>query len=994
MDHLKPQGCEHSDAHSQHTANSRQRDDWEDWEDDEPVTAIDDGDNPLINSPTKSPTKPQTRTTRPPQSRLSAVRQSAHKLSRLKSRGRQRAQNARAGIKVETDMTKFRREQQQQHIAFQMKPGFEAMEPRRGKFVDAAALKALEGEPSTATIGSFNWLKKKPSQVSKGKAPVSKIARAPIEQDLSPNDRPIMIGFALPEGASQAISPQTAIVGTPIEFPIIQPPNNSHKPNLITTTPFQQQRSVWSPDTEDSHSIFRASAASSSLCSPPGIGRSQDNVPPVPALPRTLTGERRRTTIILDDDDAGTPVTLFEEDASPVMARKSPIARLKAALSPSTTGRRSQGWWDEVTSPFTTSPDTEDPNRSRVNDWWKGVQEKGLSPTKTIHDPSPIAERPEVVVRVSSPTVTSSSSSTHSSNELGSQEVKGQVVEDKPQLPSEEPPPYSPPARKHDVRYRAVFPPGHPLNDQYPPSPGPLSPGLARAMNSQGAITMTEVPLTPPPRGTTMALGDGPLPDRPLGSFVPGDHFYQVTGRGPRQKAERQRRRHEKEDAAARKVGGLWRGRGCLPANGCYGRSGREGRKKRRVCLGVVAGIIALIILIVVLAVTLTRHGGAGPVEVTQWLNLTSFPPIPTGVLTVVGPDNPQSVTACIQPATLWSCSLPKEQADEAAPYRQTQPKFIFQIQFDNSSSQSGNVTGQKPPGAREVRGSATRSRASRRRAAQGSDSTFTPSPAAPSFQEMWFLGNTTDGIQSDQKAGEPTPFYITLLRSVNETVGPDILSRRGVYNVSNFPAPELNLNGTGAPARLFPLPVQQPLRLYDRGLPSEHYGFYSHYDKSIYVKSKSALDQSTAGQGEVPTDLNGGALETEANFLAVWGQTRFKVEIWTRREDTSRLVGGGAQHELDSSDRPGTFPYPMTVTLDNHGGDPKHKGTVWYPVDDRQRVKTSGVGDGNVILYNLGFNGVWINPPASADLSLGGIDGGTGGCKCEYTNFITQNGQ
>lgn len=992
MDEPKLERHDHFDGPFYRHADSKPRGDWEDWEDDDdPISARDAGDDPLIESPTGHSSNPQTRTTRIPQSRLAAVRQSTYKFSKLKSRRRQKAQNAKAGIKLETDMSKFCRE----HIAFQIKPGFEAMEPRRGRFVDAAALKALEGEPSTATAGSFSLFRRKPSQASKGKSTMPKTVRTPVEPDLSPDDRPIVIGFALPEGACPTISPQTAIVGTPVEFPA-----------LTTTAPLpQQQRSVWSPDTDDGHSIFRSSAVSSSLCSRPSIGSRQGNVPPVPALPSTLKG-RRRTTIIADDDDAGTPITLFEEDTSPVMARKSPIAD-GVTQSPTTTGRRSQGWWDELISPFapptpfTTSPDAEHADHSRTSDRWEGAHEKEpVVPSRTVRDPSPVATREvsrrqetsEIIAGGSPPTIAPSSHVEQDISEREHQPEKAQALVDEPQHPSEEPPPYSPPSTQQTVRYRAVFPPGHPLNTLYPPSPGPMSPGLTRAMTSQGAITMTDVPLTPPPGGTTMNLGDRQLPDRPLGSFVPGDHFLEVSGRGAREKAERQRRRHEKEDAVARKVGGLWKGRGCLPANGCHGRPGREGRKRRRICFGIVAGVIALIILVVAPAVTLTRPRAAHPVEGTQWLNLTTFPPMPTGVLTVVGPDNSQSVTACIQPSTLWSCSLPKEQADEAAPYRPTQPKFIFQIQFDNSSNQLWNVTGQTPP--RVGRGTASRSRASLRRASQRSDPNFKPNPAAPSFEEMWFLGNTTDGIQSDQKAGEPTPFYISLLKSINETAGPDVLDRRGDYNVSNFPTPDLNTDGTGAPARLFPLPVQQPLRLYDRGLPSEHYGFYSYYDKSIYVKSKSALDETTAGQGEVPADLNGGALETEANFVTVWGQTRFKVEIWTRIDDTSRLVGGGAQREADGAARPGTFPYPVTVTLDNHGGNPKRKGVVWYPVDDRQRVRTSGLSDANVILYNLKFNGEQINGPKSPDPSLGGFDGGTGGCKCEYTNFVTQNGQ
>lgn len=1015
---------DNSDTMSHRAANSKVQDDWEDWEDDEPVTAIDDGDDPLITSPSEGPSRPQTRTTRTTtQSRLSSVRQSAHRITRLKSRHRQKAQNAKAGIRLETDMTKFRRQQQQQqqHIAFQMKPGSEMIEPRRGKFVDAAALKALEGDPSTATVGSFNWLKKKPSQASKDKLPVPKPVRTPVDQDLSPNDRPIMIGFSLPEAASHAISPQTAVVRTPVEFPIIlAPSSNQSQTHLTTTAPFpqqqQQQRSVWSPDTDDGQSMFRSSVASSSLCSPPGIeGGGQGDVPPVPALPSTLKGGRRRTTIIADDVDAGTPITLFEEDGSPVATRKSPIARLKAALSPASFGRRSQGWWDEVTSPFapqtpfTPSPGAaeESPNRSQAGDWWKGVEEKPSTSAQPVPGPSPVPTlevprrrgTPEVAAaRLSSRTIASSSRSVQPSNEPETREVEKEALGDEPRSPVEQPPPYSPPSRNPNVRYRAVFPPGHPLNQQYPPSPGPMSPGLARAMSSQGAINMTDVPLTPPPQGTAMNHGDVPLPDRPLGSFVTGDHFYDVSGRGARQKAERKRRRHEKEDAAARKVGGLWRGRCCcLPTNGCYGRSGREGRKRRRVCCGAFAGVIALIILVIVLAVTLTRqHGVTDAVQATQWLNLTDFPPMPTGVSTVVGPDNSEAVTACVQPSTLWSCSLPKEQAASVAPFQPTQPKFIFQIQFDNSSSRSWDVTGQPPPGARKTRRSTSRpSRAFRRKASQESfNPNFSPNPAAPSFQEMWFLGNTTDGIESDEKAGEPTPFYITFLQSVNETVGPNILSRQDIvhYNTSNFPVPELNLNGTGAPAKLFPHPVQQPLRLYDRGLPTEHYGFYNYYDKSIYVKSKSPLDKSTAGQGEVPTDLDGGSLETEANFLVMWAQTRFKIEIWTRNGNTTRLMDGAPEQDVDSTDRPGTFPYPLTVTMDNHGGDAQHKGTVWYPVDDRQRVATAGATNKNVIVYKLDFNGPVINPAARADLSLGGVDGGTSGCKCEYTNFITLN--
>jgi hypothetical protein len=254
----------------------------------------------------------------------------------------------------------------------------------------------------------------------------------------------------------------------------------------------------------------------------------------------------------------------------------------------------------------------------------------------------------------------------------------------------------------------------------------------------------------------------------------------------------------------------------------------------------------------------------------------------------------------------------------------------------------------------------------------------------------MWFLGNTTDDIQSPLKAGEPTPFYITFLSTLNSTAGPNALSRRDlIFNTTNFPVPDRNPDGTGAPARLLPRPYQQPLRLYDRGLPTEHYGFYTYFNKTIYVKSLAVLNATTFPQGEVPADRDGGSLETEANRLVIWAQTRMKVEIWTRLSgNDTRFVGGNplGTYGNDNSTRPGSFPYPFTVTVDTHGGDRTKKGTWAYKVTDRQMVDTS---DFVLEVNNIGFNGVRINPASDPDMSLGGVDGGKSGCMCAYTNFI-----
>jgi hypothetical protein len=269
----------------------------------------------------------------------------------------------------------------------------------------------------------------------------------------------------------------------------------------------------------------------------------------------------------------------------------------------------------------------------------------------------------------------------------------------------------------------------------------------------------------------------------------------------------------------------------------------------------------------------------------------------------------------------------------------------------------------------------------------------------------MFFLGNTTDNIRSPEKAGEPTPFYITLLSSVNSTIGPNTLSRRQAasdgsmppnnFNTTNFPVPDLNPNNTGAPARLIPHPIQQPLRLYDRGLPTEHYGFYTYFNKTIYLKSVSPLDSSTLTQGQVPADLSGGSLETEANFLIIWVSTRLKIEIFTRLStNTTRFVGGNPLDtpfgSVGNDTRPGSFPYPVAVTVDTHGGDKVHKGTWAYRVNDRQEIDTV---DFLFVANNQDVDGVRVNPADAGDASLGGFDGGHGGCECGWRNYVGTNG-
>lgn len=1030
----------------------KEREEWEDWTDNELDTSL-------------SQKPPSSRTHRQTTTRLSKSRQSTPKIQRVRSRKRQQAQNAKADIRLVTDMTGFRKGPN--HVVQLVKPAPDpyASQGKAAKFADASALRALEGSPSSASMGNWAWLKNSPSPSA---TPVLK------GDTTTPDDSKSVIGFSLPEevAAGRDTSPQTAVVATPMDRMATNQPS---------TNPFhfQHAQSAWSPDTEDGLSPSRHHQIASSIYSQSTGAPAISQAPPVPAVPAQFKNpiKARLSRNDVDDDDNFTPVTLFEEDG-----HKSPASTV-SKISPETKHARS-GWWDHVTTPFRErfSPASRagiDALTPSADEWWKEKDEKD-----TLHIPqwhSEANSNPSTsssflhstpatvpVIRVPTPTIASSSRSPPpaSVNQQQPHSEKARIMMEEDNAPIELPPPYerepsSKPAQL--VKYRAVFPPSNLMIPQFPLSPQPGSPGVDEAVAPMGGIKMTEVPLTP----------GVPLPDRPIGTYVPGEHLSsEVHEKSPAAKVERKRRRHEKEEYYARRAGGFWRGRACF--DGCYGRSGREGRQRRRVWLGVcLAVLLMLVALGVALGIVLSRRAigatrdtapasgstsasasasasdaSGSPLE-SVWLNLTNFPPIPTGLATVVAPDNSEAVDGCVAPAKLWSCSLPPEQQAANEPHKANQPAFILQIQYDNSTRQLWNIPNGNPPTpsvstskASSTMGTftshtstaptsitSTLSSASakstdsegdelsspsttelatdsdsglERRSSTLYDTGIVPSPDPPSFDEMWFLGNTTDGIVSDEKAGEPTPFYISLVKNTSSSAGSNMLSgtdasraKRGSGNgigsgsdssdsLSEFlPSPSLNEDGTGAAAQLRPYPFQQPLRLYDRGLPTEHYGFYVYFNKTIYLES---MNNGTS------SDSDGGSLETNANWLATWSQTRFIVKIWTQKGNTTRLMGGsGPSAKVSETTMPGTFPYPITIGEDTHGGDVDLKQFFAYAVEADQHINTT---DATLFTNDIGYGGTVVNPRLpSGDLSWGGVDGGTGGCRCEWVNWVNNDG-
>jgi hypothetical protein len=101
----------------------------------------------------------------------------------------------------------------------------------------------------------------------------------------------------------------------------------------------------------------------------------------------------------------------------------------------------------------------------------------------------------------------------------------------------------------------------------------------------------------------------------------------------------------------------------------------------------------------------------------------------------------------------------------------------------------------------------------------------------------------------------------------------------------------------------------------------------------------------------------------------------------------TSQLLNSTSHF---STVQPGSFPYPITITTDRHGGEPPLKMVYCYSLDDREGIVA---GSGMLQTENRGFGGIDINPAPtffsnSSDVSLGGYDGGTGGCSCQWSNF------
>ena len=463
----------------------------------------------------------------------------------------------------------------------------------------------------------------------------------------------------------------------------------------------------------------------------------------------------------------------------------------------------------------------------------------------------------------------------------------------------------------------------------------------------------------------------------------------------------------------------------------CFGREKKPmSKKKKWMLIALAIGLLLMVILITVLAMTLSRKGESGrtvPVQ-TTWLNMTGYPPIPTGTSTIVQPKPVSKVSGCIVPSTMWSCELPKEEQSSLSTGAADQPNFRVEIVFLNGTNgATGNASSIN---RRSYRGNSRRSYGRlfypvsagnliRNQLLQIrnvlSETLYSPSPSPPSQEDQTFLGNTTDNNNVPFN-GEYTPFFMSFMSPTELPSG--LLKRQpgsSTHNTTDpfpdltnsIPAPDTNPNGTAAAAVLLPYPTAQPLRLYNRGQSTEYYGFYTYFSKSIFLKSTVPIDNTSDSTGSVPDDEDGGAEEDAASVRCTWAQTRFLVQIWTKKGFVASSQASDTMSTISSDDStnftassandfqaPGSFPYPVTIKLDRHGGDINSKLVYCYGIDDEERPMSS---QKKIQIEHRSFRGTLVNPTLGpfgnvnvtlADGGPGGIDGGSGGCECQWKNF------
>ncbi|KAL6159546.1 hypothetical protein ACJQWK_06229 [Exserohilum turcicum] len=827
-------------------------------------------------------------------------------------------------------------------------------------------------------------------------------------QEISPWDRRIPIGISVPTDSISDFSTLHA------NRPRAGSDNTLVTPSIIITP--AAVKSVWSPDTPYTESDYTPSIYSRYQST-----FANANVPPVPALPAGVSqanssekDARRQSTHVRNDtlDSAGTAFeedddsrrkerimstgTVFEEDITP-LTEKTAENSLAIDTSMVPTPRRSQGWWNVITTPFVATPKSATwpdsaTNGDRTPDVPKVPVQYGMSkaepsrpPRSPLHPmaastasapvesepekPSDHQTPPEPQRAVTSPLSTMSASPVVGTAAIGTVLMPRQVQE--PQQINV----------NIELQDRRPLVESQPVRANYPP-------------------TIQQVHISAPaaqPHAMTSSTTNANSSSQNLPVFAPPPKVAQKGSHWSYDNASRSSSHASSHDLKGRKqhrkvcdMASMWPF-GKKKKQNQHGEV-REKKKKRGVCFWgccccLVFFILLAIIIPVVVVVTRKSHDDSKPTATVpsgdvgnQWLNRTDYPPMPVGVLTIAQPEVVEEESGCVAPTTLWSCALPKEQQQSIAPNKPDQPNFKIEITFENGS------VAELPKAQRARRAANPVSAGALIRSLLHARAAPSPSPAPPSTADMSFIGQTTDG-NSAPFEGEETGLLISMKDP--STSAPRLAKRVDPADPTNItgviPPPMLASDGTAAPANLLPYPSAQPLRLYNRGKDNEHYGFYSYYDRSIFLKQINGTNR-----GGNPADTDGGSTKDAAKLRCTYAQTRFLVQIWTRSKDSKPLLQKSASTSstADAFKRPGTFPYPVTITIDRHGGDAAKKNLYCYEMEDNGTIKNE---DSKKFFQfeDRGFGGNLVRGTQGQENATGPIDGGTGGCRCQWQNWL-----
>ncbi|KAF3001388.1 hypothetical protein E8E13_006954 [Curvularia kusanoi] len=753
--------------------------------------------------------------------------------------------------------------------------------------------------------------------------------------EISPWDRPIPIGITIPTDSVSDFSPyQGARQRSGSDTTLVTP--------SIVVTPAVPMQSVWSPDTPYTASDYTPSVYSRNTFNPQPTGQ---NVPPVPALPLGLVGSSGAATTVKSVPDSPThnrndttdsnetafeeydeeairknrvmsSDTFFEEDVSPLRLHDRTVETTLTVETPLVpTPRRSQGWWNVITTPFVTTPLT--------GTWPRGEQS--------------IPKTPEVPAL---PLQYSQTREAPASLPAGDwtpveQSYADRTLPTKGRLPVVVPAPMS---ESTASRHASPMTIASELSADASPVHVAEARSYQPATTPDRSVTSPQSAMSATPVVATAAMATVLMPRQ----------VEEVT-RPINVNIELQDRRQDVNNHTS------W------PAQNFQ---------------GVVVVVFTRRKTDVIQTTPITTQPGSG--SSSQWLTLANLPPIPTGVLTIAQPEAVEEESGCVAPTTLWSCALPKELQNSVKPNKPDQPNMRLEITFDNSSAAVASRTQATRRAANAVSvGAFIRERFLHARAAPS------PSPAPPSSEDMVFLGNTTDG-NSAPFDGEDTPLYVSFQDPTATAAQRTKRAGSDPTNITaSIPAPMLNSDGTAAPANLLPFPSAQPLRLYNRGKDNEHYGFYTYYDRSIFLKQINGTNR-----GGNPADVDGGSTEEAATLRCTFAQTRFLVQMWTRSNSSKPLLQSSAQSGSSEYKRPGTFPYPVTVTIDRHGGNAAKKNLYCYTMESDGTIKNDA-SKRSFQFEDRAFGGNLVSGTQGRFNVTGLIDGGSGGCSCKYQNWL-----